>query len=108
MCGRRRKEKPKRRAAQAVRRDGHEPLGLGTEITLLMTERGMVSPAVGGSVLTQFDDVLAAAAAAPELTGHARAADTGRRRWLCLPARWTWTDVITDAIDRLQALPNPG
>ncbi|MEU7183907.1 MULTISPECIES: hypothetical protein [Streptomyces] len=84
MCGRRRTEKPKRRAAQVVRWDGHEPLGLGTEITLMMTERGMVAPAVGGSFLTQFDDVLAAAA--PELTGHARAADTGRRRWLCLPA----------------------
>ena len=33
---------------------------------------------------------------------------TGRRRWLRLPARWPWTDLITYAIDRLHALPNPG
>ncbi|MFF2853031.1 IS1380 family transposase [Streptomyces sp. NPDC058001] len=32
---------------------------------------------------------------------------TGRRRWLRLPARWPWTDVITRAIDRLQSLPHP-
>lgn len=33
---------------------------------------------------------------------------TGRRRWLRFTARWPWTHVITRAIDRLQALPNPG
>lgn len=33
---------------------------------------------------------------------------TGRRRWLRLPARWPWTDVITHAIDGLHALPNLG
>jgi hypothetical protein len=47
---------------------------------MIMTERGMVAPAAGGSVLAQFDDILAAAA--PELAGHAQAvkfdADTGR------------------------------
>ncbi|WP_086796971.1 DciA family protein [Streptomyces caniscabiei] len=75
-----RKEKPKRRTGTAVRRDGREPLGLGTAIGMMMTERGMVAPAAGGSVLAQFDDILAAAA--PELAGHAQAvkfdADTGR------------------------------
>ncbi|MFE0358789.1 DUF721 domain-containing protein [Streptomyces nigra] len=47
---------------------------------MMMTERGMVAPVAGGSVLAQFDDVLAAAA--PELVGHVQAvkfdADTGR------------------------------
>ena len=33
---------------------------------------------------------------------------TGRRRYLRLAAHWPWTDVITDALDRLHALPNPG
>ncbi|MFI6936852.1 IS1380 family transposase [Streptomyces sp. NPDC050287] len=33
---------------------------------------------------------------------------TGRRRYLRLAAHWPWTDVITAAADRLQALPNPG
>ncbi|MCX4774485.1 transposase [Streptomyces sp. NBC_01285] len=33
---------------------------------------------------------------------------TGRRRWLRFTARWPWTDVITRAIQRLAALPNPG
>ncbi|MGW7674385.1 DciA family protein [Streptomyces sp. NPDC054775] len=75
-----RKEKPKRRTGTAVRRDGREPLGLGAAIGMMMTERGMVAPAAGGSVLAQFDDILAAAA--PELAGHVQAvkldADTGR------------------------------
>ena len=33
---------------------------------------------------------------------------TGRRRILRLAGHWPWTDVITDALDRLHALPNPG
>jgi hypothetical protein len=33
---------------------------------------------------------------------------TGLRRWLRFIARWPWTDAITRATDRLQALPNPG
>ncbi|WP_406405248.1 IS1380 family transposase [Streptomyces sp. NBC_01643] len=33
---------------------------------------------------------------------------TGRRRWLRFTTRWPWTDVITRAIQRLAALPNPG
>ncbi|MFJ4585118.1 DUF721 domain-containing protein [Streptomyces echinatus] len=75
-----RNEKPKRRTSTVVRRDGREPLGLGSAISMMMTERGMVAPAAGGSVLAQFDDILAAAA--PELAGHVQAigfdADTGR------------------------------
>ncbi|MFY4721473.1 DUF721 domain-containing protein [Streptomyces sp. LaBMicrA B280] len=71
-------KKPKRRTT-VVRRDGREPLGLGSAISMMMTERGMVAPAAGGSVLAQFDDILAAAA--PELAGHVQAvgfdADTG-------------------------------
>ncbi|MFG2841115.1 DciA family protein [Streptomyces zaomyceticus] len=73
-------KKPKRRTGAVVRRDGREPLGLGAAIGLMMTERGLVAPAAGGSVLAQFDDILAAIA--PELAGHVRAvgfdADTGR------------------------------
>jgi hypothetical protein len=74
------KKKPKRRAGQAVRRDVREPLGLGAAIGMMMTERGLVAPAAGGSILARFDDILAAAA--PELAGHVQAmafdADTGR------------------------------
>ncbi|MEU9654387.1 DUF721 domain-containing protein [Streptomyces sp. NPDC048110] len=74
------KKKAKRRTGTVVRRDGREPLGLGAAIGMMMTERGMVAPAAGGSVLAQFDVILAAAA--PELAGHVQAvgfdADTGR------------------------------
>ncbi|WP_234363964.1 MULTISPECIES: DciA family protein [unclassified Streptomyces] len=63
-----------------MRRDGREPLGLGAAISMMMTERGLVAPAAGGSVLAQWETILAAAA--PELTGHVQAvkldADTGR------------------------------
>ena len=38
----------------------------------------------------------------------AQLVNTGRRRWLRLPARWPWTTVISHAIVRLHALPNPG
>ncbi|MFE0872904.1 DciA family protein [Streptomyces rochei] len=73
-------KKAKRRTGTVVRRDGRDPLGLGAAIGMMMTERGMVAPAAGGSVLAQFDDILAAAA--PELAGHVQAvgfdADTGR------------------------------
>jgi hypothetical protein len=33
---------------------------------------------------------------------------TGRRRILRLAGHWPWTDVITQALQRLAALPNPG
>ena len=38
----------------------------------------------------------------------ARLVTTGRRTYLRLAGHWPWTDLITDAIDRLRALPNPG
>ncbi|MEU7206576.1 DciA family protein [Streptomyces sp. NPDC045470] len=73
-------KKPKRRTKAVVRHDGREPLGLGAAIGMKMTERAMVAPAAGGSVLARFDDTLAAAA--PELAGHVQTvgfeADTGR------------------------------
>ncbi|MDX2835489.1 DciA family protein [Streptomyces scabiei] len=72
--------KAKRRTGTVVCRDGRDPIGLGAAIGMMMTERGMVAPAAGGSVLAQFDAILAAAAL--ELAGHARAvafdANTGR------------------------------
>ncbi|MFJ4007752.1 DUF721 domain-containing protein [Streptomyces sp. NPDC090023] len=72
-------KKPKRRTT-VVRRDGREPLGLGAAIGMMMTERGMVAPAAGGSVLADFDAILAAVV--PELAGRVQAtafdADTGR------------------------------
>ncbi|MGW1819321.1 DUF721 domain-containing protein [Streptomyces sp. NPDC002125] len=74
------RQKPKRRTGTAVRRDGREPLGLGSAIGMMMTERGMVTPAAGGNVLARFDAILATAV--PELTGRVRAtafdAETGR------------------------------
>lgn len=39
-----RKEKPKRRTGTVVRRDCREPLGLGSAISIMTTERGMVVP----------------------------------------------------------------
>ncbi|MEU5810948.1 DciA family protein [Streptomyces sp. NPDC047718] len=73
-------KRPKRRTGTTLRRDGREPLGLGAAITMMMTERGLVAPAAGGSVLAQWEAILAAAA--PELAGHVQAvkfdADTGR------------------------------
>lgn len=33
---------------------------------------------------------------------------TGRRRILRLATHWPWTDLINQALQRLQALPNPG
>ncbi|WLQ45129.1 DciA family protein [Streptomyces laculatispora] len=73
-------KKPKRRTTTVVRRDGREPLGLGSAISRMMTERGLAAPAAGGSVLARFDGILAAAV--PELAGRVQAvafdADTGR------------------------------
>ncbi|MFD3651604.1 DUF721 domain-containing protein [Streptomyces cyaneofuscatus] len=74
------RQKPKRRTTAAVRRAGREPLGLGSAIGMMMTERGMAAPAAGGSVLTDFDPILAAVV--PELAGRVQAvafdAETGR------------------------------
>lgn len=66
-------KKPKRRTTTVVRRDGREPLGLGSAISQMLTERGMVAPAAGGSVLAEFDAVLAAAV--PELAGRVKAVE---------------------------------
>ncbi|MFJ3600973.1 hypothetical protein ACIPRU_31350 [Streptomyces sp. NPDC090126] len=46
-------KKPKRRITTAVRRDGREPLGLGSRSGMMMTERGMAAPAASGSVLNR-------------------------------------------------------
>ncbi|XMN11217.1 DUF721 domain-containing protein [Streptomyces griseobrunneus] len=74
------RQKPKRRTTTVVRRDGREPLGLGSAIGMMMTERGMAAPAAGGSVLADFDTILAAVV--PELAGRVKAvafdAETGR------------------------------
>jgi len=75
-------KKAKRRTGTVVRRDGRDPLGLGAAIGMMMTERGMVAPAASGSVLAQFDTILAAAA--PELAGHVQAVGSTRT-----PAAWT-------------------
>ncbi|MFD8962809.1 DUF721 domain-containing protein, partial [Streptomyces anulatus] len=61
-------------------RHGVEALGLGRAIGMMMTERGMAAPAAGGSVLADFDTILAALV--PELAGRVQAvafdAETGR------------------------------
>ncbi|GAA2420631.1 hypothetical protein GCM10010421_02420 [Streptomyces glaucus] len=41
-------------------------------------------------------------------TTAAQLVTTGRRRILRLAHHWPWTDVITNALARLEALPNPG
>jgi hypothetical protein len=38
----------------------------------------------------------------------AQLVNTGRRRYLRLAEHWPWADAITDALDRLHVLPNPG
>jgi hypothetical protein len=38
----------------------------------------------------------------------AQLVSTARRRHLRFARHWPWTDVITEAIQRLEALPNPG
>ncbi|MEV8455480.1 DUF721 domain-containing protein [Streptomyces sp. NPDC052095] len=72
--------KPPRRTGTAVRHGGREPYGLGAAISMMLTERGTTAPAIGGTVLAEFDTILAKAV--PELTGRAQAvafdADTGR------------------------------
>ncbi|MBB4986697.1 hypothetical protein [Streptomyces nymphaeiformis] len=46
-------------------------VAFGTAIGLMMTERGLVAPAVGGSILAQGETILTTAA--PELVGHVKA-----------------------------------
>lgn len=64
------RQKPKRRTT-VVLRDGRAPLAFGTAIGMMMTERGLVAPTAGGSVLGQWETILTTAA--PELAGHVRA-----------------------------------
>ncbi|MEU5443714.1 hypothetical protein [Streptomyces griseofuscus] len=79
--------KAERRTGIVVRRDGRDPLGPGSAIGMMTTARGMVAPAVGGSVLAQVDDILAATA--PELAGHLEAVkfDAERTAWTSSPKR---------------------
>jgi hypothetical protein len=42
------------------------------------------------------------------LSAAAQIVTTARRRYLRFARHWPWTGVITDALDRLEALPNPG
>lgn len=74
------RQKPKRRTGTVVRREGRKPLGLGSAIGMMMTERGMAAPAAGGSVLADFDTILASVV--PDLAGRVKAvafdAETGR------------------------------
>lgn len=42
------------------------------------------------------------------LSTAAQLITTGRRRYLRLAKHWPWTHVITEALERLHALPNPG
>ncbi|MER5966833.1 hypothetical protein [Streptomyces sp. NPDC002057] len=46
------RQKPKRRTT-TVARDGGAPLDISRAIGMMMTERGLVAPAAGGSVLAQ-------------------------------------------------------
>ncbi|MER8062333.1 MULTISPECIES: DUF721 domain-containing protein [unclassified Streptomyces] len=71
-------KKSKRRTGATLRRDGREPVGLGAAITMMMTERGLVAPAAGGSVLAHWEAILAAAA--PELAGNVLAVKYGADR----------------------------
>ncbi|OEJ21786.1 hypothetical protein AR457_40850 [Streptomyces agglomeratus] len=103
------RQKPKRCTGTSVRRDGREPLGLGSAIGMMMTERGMAAPAAGGSVLAHFDTILAAAV--PELSGRVRAVafDAGTGRLDVVPdapaagtqLRWSAPKLIAAANERV-------
>ncbi|WP_030595007.1 DciA family protein [Streptomyces anulatus] len=104
-------KKPKRRTTTVARRDGREPLGLGSAIGMMMTERGMAAPAAGGNVLAAFDTILAAVV--PELAGRVTAvafdAETGRLDVVPdLPAaatqlRWSAPKLIAAANEKVPA-----
>ncbi|MFC9183317.1 DUF721 domain-containing protein [Streptomyces globisporus] len=64
-------KKPKRRTTTVAPREGREPLGLGSVISRMMTERGLTAPPAGGSVLAYFDTILTAVV--PELAGRVQA-----------------------------------
>ncbi|WP_331756913.1 DUF721 domain-containing protein (plasmid) [Streptomyces anulatus] len=104
------RQKPKRRTTTVVRRDGREPLGLGSAIGMMMTECGMAAPAAGGSVLADFDTILAAVV--PELAGRVKAvafdAETGRLDVVPdIPAagtqlRWSAPKLVATANERVR------
>ncbi|MEW5541421.1 hypothetical protein AB1339_27655 [Streptomyces cyaneofuscatus] len=87
-----------------------EPLGLGTAIGMMMTERGVISLAVGGSVLADYDTILVAVV--PELAGRVQAvasdAEIGRLDVvLDLPAdgtqlRWSAPKLVAAANERVR------
>ncbi|MFF8867824.1 DciA family protein [Streptomyces sp. NPDC015139] len=72
--GRTAQQKP--RTTWVVRRGGREPMGLGTAIGALVTERAWELPAAGASLRARWEAI------APELAGHVAAmsydADSGR------------------------------
>ncbi|MFF3177959.1 DUF721 domain-containing protein [Streptomyces sp. NPDC057900] len=61
------KAKKQPRTGATVRRDGREPMGLGTAIGALVTERAWTLPAAGATLRQRW------AAIAPELAGHVAA-----------------------------------
>ncbi|MFI1576304.1 hypothetical protein ACH4VQ_36560 [Streptomyces anulatus] len=61
-------KKPKRLTTTVVRRKGREPLGLGSAIGMMMTERGMTVPAARGSVSRVVS--AAAVASLPSSAAH--------------------------------------
>ncbi|MEU6357011.1 DUF721 domain-containing protein [Streptomyces sp. NPDC047072] len=67
---------PKPRTTVVVRRDGREPMGLGTAIGALVTERAWELPAAGATLRERWEAI------APELAGHVFAVgydpDSGR------------------------------
>ncbi|MEU6955566.1 hypothetical protein [Streptomyces sp. NPDC045714] len=109
-------KKPKRRTTTVVRRDGREPLGLGSAIGMMMTEHGMATPATpaapatGGSILADFDTILTAVV--PELAERVQAlafdAETGSLDVaLNLPAagtqlRWSAPKLVAAANERVR------
>ncbi|MFI1015877.1 hypothetical protein [Streptomyces sp. NPDC020965] len=47
--------KPQRRTTTVVRRDGRDLLGIGSAISRMMTERGLLPRPVDGSIRACFD-----------------------------------------------------
>ncbi|MFJ6669201.1 DciA family protein [Streptomyces sp. NPDC091383] len=99
-------KKPKRRTGATLRRDGREPVGLGAAITMMMTERSLVAPAAGGSVLAHWEAILAAAA--PELAGHVQAVkyDTDSGRMDVAPDAPAWGTKVRWIAPKLIAAAN--
>jgi hypothetical protein len=72
------------------------------------THRGMI-PKHPGARVHRRDPLRAIRAPSQPLRDwYARNVTTGRRHILRLAKHWPWTDVITEAVQQLAALPNPG